>query len=87
MRGAAHGAGEAARVDLAGGGQRERELGPLGGLEFLPKGAQGCQMAKCDPFLSLDCARVEGEGAQPQSKERKGSRVRPIVVFYYSADT
>ena len=28
-------------------------------------------MAKFDPFLSLDCARVEGVG--PQSKERKGS--------------
>ena len=27
--------------------------------------------AKFDPFLSLDCARVEGGGAQ--SKERKGS--------------
>ena len=33
--------------------------------------SQGCQMAKFDPFLSLDCARVEGVGAQ--SKERKGS--------------
>ena len=33
--------------------------------------AQGCQMAKFDPFLSLDCARSEGVGAQ--SKERKGS--------------
>ena len=32
---------------------------------------EGCQMAKFDPFLSLDCARVEGVGAQ--SKERKGS--------------
>ena len=32
---------------------------------------QGCQMAKFDPFLSLDCARVEGVGAQ--SNERKGS--------------
>ena len=32
---------------------------------------QGCQMAKFDPFLSLDCAWVEGVGAQ--SKERKGS--------------
>ena len=32
---------------------------------------QGCQMAKFDPFLSLDCARVEGMGAQ--SKERNGS--------------
>ena len=31
-----------------------------------PKGptAQGCQMAKFDPFLSLDCARVEGVGDQ-----------------------
>ena len=28
-------------------------------------------MAKFDPFFSLDCARVEGVGAQ--SKERKGS--------------
>ena len=28
-------------------------------------------MAKFDPFLSLDCARVEGVGAQ--SKERKRS--------------
>ena len=28
-------------------------------------------MAKFDPFLSFDCARVEGVGAQ--SKERKGS--------------
>ena len=28
-------------------------------------------MAKLDPFLSLDCARVEGVGAQP--KERNGS--------------
>ena len=31
---------------------------------------QGCQVAKFDPFLSLDCARVEGVGAA--SKERKG---------------
>ena len=34
--------------------------------------AQGCQMAKFDPFLSLDCVRVEG-GVGAQSKERKGS--------------
>ena len=33
--------------------------------------SQGCQMAKFDPFLSSDCARVEGMGTQ--SKERKGS--------------
>ena len=32
---------------------------------------QGCQMAKYDPFFSLDCARVEGRGAK--SKERKES--------------
>ena len=25
---------------------------------------QGCQMAKFDPFLSLDCAGLEGVGAQ-----------------------
>ena len=36
-----------------------------------PGRRHGCQMAKFDPFLSLDCARVEGVGAQ--SKERKGS--------------
>ena len=29
--------------------------------------------AKFDPFLSLDCARVEGVGAQSKGKERKGS--------------
>ena len=34
---------------------------------------QGCQMAKFDPFLSLDCARVEGVARGAQSKERKGS--------------
>ena len=39
-------------------------------------------MAKFDPFLSLDCARVEGVGTQ--SKDRKGSnfaaqRSRAIV--------
>ena len=44
-----------------------------GGLtpSFFTASAHGCQMAKFDPFLSLDCARVEGVGAQ--SKERKGS--------------
>ena len=35
------------------------------------RGNQGCQMAKFDPFLSLDCHREEGMGAQLQ--ERKGS--------------
>ena len=28
---------------------------------------QGCQMAKFDPFLSLDCARVEGVGRNPRN--------------------
>ena len=27
---------------------------------------QGCQMAKFDSFLSLDCARVEGGGRNPR---------------------
>ena len=27
---------------------------------------QGCQTAKFDPFLSLDCARVEGGGRNPR---------------------
>ena len=40
-------------------------------VRWVGRGRQGCQMAKLDPFLSLDCARVEGVGAQ--SKERKGS--------------
>ena len=40
-------------------------------LSHSANSAHGCQMAKFDPFLSLDCARVEGVGAQ--SKERKGS--------------
>ena len=35
---------------------------------------QGCQIAIFDPFLSLDCARVEGAGGG-HSKERKGSNV------------
>ena len=38
---------------------------------WLDSRRQGFQMAKFDPFLSLDCARVEGVGAQ--SKERKAS--------------
>ena len=33
--------------------------------------SQCCQTEKFDPFLSLDCARVEDVGAQ--SKEKKGS--------------
>ena len=40
-------------------------------LSSSPTLEQGCQIAKLDLFLSLDCARVKGVGAQ--SKERKGS--------------
>ena len=35
------------------------------------RSGRGCQMAKFDPFLTLDCTRLEGVGAQ--SKEKKGS--------------
>ena len=38
-------------------------------FKFRDSHVHGCQMAKFDPFLSLDCATVEGMGAQ--SKERK----------------
>ena len=55
---------EAHHVDERQDDAREHEHAEL-------DGGQGCQMAKFDPFLSLDCARVEGVGAQ--SKERKGS--------------
>ena len=39
--------------------------GGEGGLtpSFFTASAHGCQMAKFDPFLSLDCARAEGRGA------------------------
>ena len=48
---------------------QKHELPPA--LEMMLLMVQGCQMAKFYPFLSLDCPRVEGMGAQ--SKERKGS--------------
>ena len=48
---------------------RPVQKGPVAVLRLQRE--QGCQMAKSDPFLSLDCARVEGVGAH--SKERKGS--------------
>ena len=34
---------------------------------------QCCQMAKFDPFLSLDCAPTPSPSTPAQSKERKGS--------------
>ena len=51
---------------LLGGPINQTEIASVGGDSM-----HGCKMAKFVPFLSLDCARVEGEGAQ--SKERKGS--------------
>ena len=35
-------------------------------IQFNPNLSQGCQMAKFGPFLSLDCARVEGVGRYPR---------------------
>ena len=49
----------------------EKGKGEKGTKTIPERWAHGCQMTKIDPFLSLDCARVEGVGAQ--SKERKGS--------------
>ena len=43
----------------------------LGDHTNMTSATHGCQMAKFDPFLSLDCARVEG--MEVQSKEKKGS--------------
>ena len=60
--------------DVAGSAVRARELevaARVGEEDEALRVPQGCHMAKFDPFLSLDCARVEGVGAQ--SKERKGS--------------
>ena len=51
--------------------QWEKDVVYLVQFPTAPHCRQGCQRAKFDPFLSLDCARVEGVGAQ--SKERKGS--------------
>ena len=60
---------------MAPGGEVEEEkadcMTHVLALSLLCAAIHGCQMAKFDPFLSLDCATVEGVGAQ--SKERKGS--------------
>ena len=48
------------RRQLFGGGNEEENEDDEGA----DNSDQGCQMAKFDPFLSLDCARVEGVGAQ-----------------------
>ena len=44
--------------------------GPCGGKAFIMY-HQGCQMAKFDPFLSFDCARVEG-GAGGANRGKEG---------------
>ena len=62
-------------VDELRRGELKQGVAQLDGGRAEPHGAEGAdlcsQMAKFDPFLSLDCARVEGVGVQ--SKERKGS--------------
>ena len=58
------------RGDSAGDGVLHRLVGSARGSQG-PGAGQCYQMTKFDPFLSLDCTRVEGVGAQ--SKERKGS--------------
>ena len=67
-----------AKRGAAASGRHGCQMAIAGFLEsyvFCPSGfwtmAPICYAAKFDPFLSLDCARVEGVGAQ--SKERKGS--------------
>ena len=40
---------------------------------------QGCQMAKFDPFLSLDCARVEGEGKERDQILPSGNLVMKLT--------
>ena len=52
------------------------QMAIAGSYVFGPTGFWTMALLRCaanfDPFLSLDCARVEGVGAQ--SKERKGSK-------------
>ena len=71
-----HGGAGGAAGGGGGGGKRYNAItqGWTGNDDEHPEVSsvsQCCQIAKLDPFLSLDCARVEGVGAQ--SKERKGS--------------
>ena len=44
---------------------------------------QGCQMVKCDPFLSLDCARVEDVVVQfnPEGPNTYNSKNWAIVIW------
>ena len=56
------------RGDSAGDGVLHRLVGSARGSQG-PGAGQCYQMTKFDPFLSLDCARVEGVGAQSQGKE------------------
>ena len=52
--------------------RRRRKRAAAKGTNYLAlkrEPGQGCQMAKFDPFLSLDCARVEGGGRNPRKGE------------------
>ena len=47
----------------------DHNIGPVGNAEFSDRSrhsGQGCQIAKFDPSLSLDCARVEDVGRNPR---------------------
>ena len=54
-----------------------RSFSPSNCADAPPGSLHGFQMAKLDPFLSLDCATVEGMGVQ--SKEKEGIKFCSIV--------
>ena len=71
QKGRKEGTNEVRTIRKWGERNRQRERTEVGGLECRPEKSseamfcnQCCQMAKFDPFLSLDCARVEGMGDQ-----------------------
>ena len=59
MQRATHGAGEASKFDLIGGGQREGEPGPLRGFRVLHEAAKspGILLARC-PHIVLTRSTV-----------------------------
>ena len=62
---AAHQVGYETRISDGSCAIMVRKVDPrLRDIAFFGASGQGCQMEKFDPFLSLDCARVEGVGAQ-----------------------
>ena len=59
--------------DGKGRKERDRECGVGdGGRMEMEDWRQRSQMAKFDPFLSLDCARVEGVGARGAIQGKEG---------------